>query len=124
MQLLASTRYSLTGQLKYNVSKESGKHWFYQMFVAYYCDGYSCTTKTIKIITRLNQILQKKKVYLVDDSYERLHIDRTRSKRNAGELEKLTVNDGDVTLTIKLKKAAEKNETKGYCLFIGLTLVC
>ena len=43
MQLLAlenaSTTYSLTGQLEHNVSNEDGKHWLYQMFVAYYCEG-------------------------------------------------------------------------------------
>ena len=32
----ASTTYSLTGQLEYNVSNEDDKHWLYQMFVAYY----------------------------------------------------------------------------------------
>ena len=42
-----------------------------------------------------------------------------RSKGITYELEKLTRTDGGVTLTIKLKKAAEKNETVGYCLFTG-----
>ena len=43
-----------------------------------------------------------------------------RSKRYTNELEKLTRDDGSVTLTIKLKKAAEKkNETEGYYLFTG-----
>ena len=40
------------------------------------------------------------------------------------ELEKLTCDDGGVTLTIKLKKGAEKkNETESYCLLTGLLLV-
>ena len=37
-----------------------------------------------------------------------------RSKGYTDELEKLTRNDGGVTLTIELKKTAEKNETEGY----------
>ena len=37
----ASTTYSTTGQLVYNVSNEDGKHWLYQMFVAYYSEGSS-----------------------------------------------------------------------------------
>ena len=35
------------------------------------------------------------------------------------ELEKLTGDDGGVAVTVKLKKAAEKNETEGYCPFTG-----
>ena len=45
VQLLAlenpSTTYSLTGQLEYNVSNKNGKHWLYQIFAAYYCEGCS-----------------------------------------------------------------------------------
>ena len=36
------------------------------------------------------------------------HIDMRRSKGYTNKLEKLTCDDGAVTLTIKLKKAAEK----------------
>ena len=39
------------------------------------------------------------------------------------ELEKLTGDDGGVALTVKLKKAAERNETEGYCPFTGCILV-
>ena len=39
------------------------------------------------------------------------------------ELEKLTGDDGSVVVTVKLKKAAEKNETEGYCPFTGCILV-
>ena len=39
------------------------------------------------------------------------------------ELEKLTGDDGGVVVTAKLKKAAEKNETEGYCPFTGCILV-
>ena len=45
------------------------------------------------------------------------------SKGYTDKLEKLICDDGGVTLTIKLKKAAEKNETVGYCLFTGWILL-
>ena len=42
----ASTTYSLTGQLEYNVSDEDDKNWLYQMFVTYYCEGCSAAPLT------------------------------------------------------------------------------
>ena len=46
-----------------------------------------------------------------------------RSKGSSNESEKLARDGGGLTLTIKLKKAAEKNETESYCLFTGSILV-
>ena len=46
-----------------------------------------------------------------------------RIKGYTNKLEKFTCNDGGLTLTIKLKKTAEKKETEGYCLFTGWILV-
>ena len=51
----ASRTSSLSGQLEYNVSKEDDKHWLYQMFVAYYCEGCSAAPPTQYKITRLNK---------------------------------------------------------------------
>ena len=102
----ASTTYSLTGQLEYNVSNEDNKHWLYQMFVGYYCEG--CSPVPL-IKYKNNEIEQEKeKHYFWNDSNERLYIDMRHSKGYTDELEKLTRDDGDVTVTIKLKKAAEK----------------
>ena len=42
----ASTTYSLSRQLEYNISNEDGKHWFYEMSVAYYCNGCSMAPLT------------------------------------------------------------------------------
>ena len=44
----ASTTYSLTGQLEYNVSNEDDKHWLSQMFVTYYCEA--CSTAPVTTI--------------------------------------------------------------------------
>ena len=109
MQLLAlenaSTTYSLTGPLEYNVSNKDDKHWLYQMFVAYYCEGCSAAQLTQYKNNEIKQELTKDKDCFGDDSDERLHIDMRRSK---GYTDKLIRDDGGVTLTIKLKKAAEK----------------
>ena len=57
----ASTTYSLTGQLEYNVSNEDDKHWLYQMFVAYYCEGCSAAPLTQYKYNEIKQELTKEK---------------------------------------------------------------
>ena len=59
MQLLASTTYSLTGQLEHNVSNEDGKHWLCQMFVAYYCEGCSAAPLTQYKNNKIKQEMTK-----------------------------------------------------------------
>ena len=89
------------------------------MSVAYHCEGCSAAPLTQYKNNEIKQELTKEKNYFGDDSDERLYIDMRRNKGYTDELEKLTRNDGSVTLTIKLKKAAKKHETEGYCLFTG-----
>ena len=92
------TKTTNTGYIRYY------KYWLY--IVAYYCEG--CSPVPL-IKYKNNEIEQEKeKYYFWNDSNERLYIDMRRSKGYTDELEKLTRDDGDVTLTIKLKKAAEK----------------
>ena len=119
----ALTTYSLTGQLEYNVSNEGGKHWLYQVFVAYYCEGCSAAPLTQFKNNEIKQELTKEKYYFGDDFDETLYIYMRHSKGYTNKLKKLTRDDGGVTLTIKLKKAAEKNESEIYCLFTGVILV-
>ena len=78
------------------------------MLVAYYCEGCSVARLTQYKKNEIKQELTKEKDYFGDDSNERLCIDMRRSKGYTNELEKLTRNDGGVTLTVKLKKAATK----------------
>ena len=84
MQLLAlentSTVNSLAGQLVYNVSNKDGKHWLYQMFVAYYCGGCSAAPLTQNRKNEIKQELTKENYYFGDDSDERLYINMRRSK--------------------------------------------
>ena len=63
VQLLAlkntSRRYSLTSQLGYNVSNEDNKHWLYQMFVTYYCEGGTTAPLTQNKNNEIKQELTK-----------------------------------------------------------------
>ena len=84
MQLLAlentSTTNSLTGKLVYNVSNKDHKHWLYQMFVAYYCEGCNAAPLTQNRKIEIKQELTKENYYFGDDSDERLYINMRRSK--------------------------------------------
>ena len=102
----ASTTYSLTGQLEYHVSNEDDKHWLYQMFVAYYCEGCSAAPLTQYKNNEIKQELTKEKGYFRYNSDERLYIDMRYSKGYTNKLEKLIRDNGGVT--IKLKQAAAK----------------
>ena len=120
----ASTTHSFTGQLEHNVSNEDDKHWLYQMFVANYWEGCSTAPLTQYKNNEIKQELIKEKGCFGDYFNQRIYIDMRCSTGYTDELEKLTCDDGGVTLTIKLKKGAEKkNETESYCLFTGLLLV-
>ena len=60
---------------------------------------------------RNNEIYQeliKERNYFVNDSDEKLYIDMRRSKGYTDELEKLTRNDSDMSLTVKLKAETTK----------------
>ena len=89
------------------------------MFVAYYCEARSATRLTQYKNNEIKQELTKQKYYIGDNSDERLYIDMRRNKGYTDKLEKLTHDDGGVTLTIKLKQAAAKNGAASYCLFTG-----
>ena len=78
------------------------------MFAAYYCEGCSAAALTQYKNNEIKQELTKEKDYFRDNFDERLYIDMRRSKGYTNELEKLTRNDGGVTLTIKFKQAAAK----------------
>ena len=106
VELAAKHMQLLALENEYNVSNEDDKHWSYQMFVTYYCEGCSAAPLTQYKNNKIKQELTKEKIYFGDDSDER-YIDVRRSKGYTNELEKSTRDDGGVTLTIKLKKPAE-----------------
>ena len=66
--------------------------------------------------------MTKEKYCYWDNSDERLYIDMRPSKEYTNELEKLTCNDGVVTITIKLKQAAAKKWDLGLLLILRLNI--
>ena len=79
------------------------------MFVAYNCDGCSAAPLTQYRNNKIYRELIKETNYFGNDSDEKLCIDMRRSKGYTDELEKLTRNDSDISLTVKLKAATTKN---------------
>ena len=75
-----SKTYILNKQLEHNISNEDDKHWLYEMFVAYYCDGCSMAPLTQYKIKEIKQELTREKDYFSSKSDERLYIDMRRSK--------------------------------------------
>ena len=103
-----SSLYSLTGGVEYNIDNKDNKHWLYAMFVAYQCGpGWSTTSLTEYTNNEIYQELPKGRNFFTNTD-EKLYIDIRRSKCNTDELEKLTRDDSDIMLTIKLKAAATK----------------
>ena len=70
------------------------------MFVAYYCEGCSVAPLTQYKNNEIKQELTKEKYYFGDDSDEKLYINIRRSKGYTDELEKLTRDDGGVSLLL------------------------
>ena len=96
----ATSTYSITGVLEYNIDNEDDKHTLYSKL---YSDALQRQ--------RNNEIFQeitKEKDYFRSTSNEKLYIDMRRSKGYADELEKLTLGDSNVSLTVKLKAATTK----------------
>ena len=98
---------SQSGQLEFNADNEDDKHWLYQMFVTYNCDG--CSTAPLTQYHN-NEIYQElpTEAKCFDDMDERLYIDMRQSKGYTDDLEKLTQDASDINLTVKLKVAAAK----------------
>ena len=95
------------------------------MFVSYWCNGYSTAPLPEYANNEIYQELTKERNYFKDTSDKKLYIDMRRSKGYTDELGKLTQDDSDVQLTIKLKKAATKkmrlrvtaySQAEYYCL--------
>ena len=77
------------------------------MFVAFQCEG--CTTAPLPEYgnNEIFQELPKEQNYFTNTD-KKLYIDMRRSESYTDELEKLTRDDSDLLLTVKLKAAATK----------------
>ena len=78
------------------------------MLIAYNCDGCFAAPLTQYQNNEIYQEITKEADYFKDTSNEKLYIGMRRSKWYNDELEKLTWDDSDVNLTIKLKVATTK----------------
>ena len=104
----ASSTYSLTGKLSYDLEKEDDKHLIYKMFVAHSCNGCSSAPLAQYKNNDIYRELIEEDDYFGDESDERVYIDMRRSKGYTDELEKINRDDSGIALNIKLKKAAAK----------------
>ena len=77
------------------------------MFVAYSCDGCTAAPLTKYANNEIFQELPKERNDFTKTD-ENLYINMRRSKGYTDELEKLTRDDSDLTLTVKLRAAATK----------------
>ena len=101
------SKYSLTGELEYDVDNKDNKYWLYAMFVAYSCDDCSTAPLTEYASNEIYQKLPKERNYFKNTD-EKLYIDMRRSKSYSDELEKLTRESSDLNLTVKLRKATTR----------------
>ena len=100
--------YSITGMLEHNVDYEDDKQSLYAMFVAYNCNGCSGPPLTQYRNNEIYQELKSEEAYFGNESDEKIYIEMRRSKGYTDELEKLTRNNSEVSITVKLKAAGTK----------------
>ena len=107
----ASNTYSTFNSVKFDTGDSHNKFLLYNQFVVWYC------RKALTLLRYLiTQIIQCFKNCQTLSEYftsadEKIFIDLRRGKGYTNEIEKLNWDDIYLTITIKLKAAAEKNET-------------
>ena len=104
----ASTTYSLTGQIEYNLEKEDDKHTLYKMLAAHECKGYSSASLSQFVNNPIYQDMTREEDWSKSFKDDRLFIDLRRSKGYTDELEKIYRDDSQLSLTINLKTATTK----------------
>ena len=85
----ASTTYSLTGQIEYNLEKEDDKHILYKMLPSYFCKGYSSAPLSQYINNPIYQDMTPEDEWGSNKRDDRLYIDLRRSRGYTDELEKI-----------------------------------
>ena len=104
----ASTTYSLTGQLEYNLEKEDDRNNLYKMLSAFQCGGYSSAPLSQFINNEVYQDMTREEDWGKSFKDDRLYIDLRRSKGYTDELEKIYRDDSQLSLTINLKNPTTK----------------
>ena len=85
-----SEGYSLTNQMKYDVTNKTQKHLLYKQFVTWNCDGCSIAPLTDCINNPIYQELPTEEQYFTT-SDDRLYLDLKDSRLYTNEIEKLTI---------------------------------
>ena len=103
----ASNNYSLSNNTDFDFENNFPKQQLYKQFVAYYCKGCSSASQIDYAYNKIYQELTTEEDYL-KDSEEKIYIDLERSKGYANELQKITRNYNNLSITINLKTSAVK----------------
>ena len=103
----ASNNYSLLNDIDLDFENGFDKQQLYKQFVAF--NGKSCISVPLidYVYNKIFQKLTTEEDYL-KDSDEKIYTDLGRSKGYRNELEKITADDNDLSVTINLKVAAVK----------------
>ena len=102
----ASSTYSLTRKLSYDLEKEDDKYQLYCMLAAFTCGGCSSAPLTQYVNNTIYQELTEEDEFTNATRDDRIYVDMRRSKGYTDELEKINRDDSLLALTINLKAAA------------------
>ena len=103
----ASNNYSLLNDIDLDFENGFDKQQLYKQFVAYNCKSCISVPLIHYVYHKIFQKLTTEEDYL-KDSDEKIYTDLGRSKGYRNELEKITADDTDLSVTINLKTAAVK----------------
>ena len=103
----ASNNYSLLNDIDLDFENGFDKQQLYKQFVAYNCKSCISVPLIHYVYHKIFQKLTTEEDYL-KDSDEKIYADLGRSKGYRNELEKITADDTDLSVTINLKTAAVK----------------
>ena len=103
----ASNNYSLLNDIDLDFENGFDKQQLYKQFVAYNCKSCISVPLIHYVYHKIFQKLTTEEDYL-KDSDEKIYTDLGRSKGYRNELEKITADDNDLSVTINLKTAAVK----------------
>ena len=84
----ASTTYSLTGKLSFDIEKDDDTNIFYKLLVAKACDGCSTALLTQYKNNEIFQEITEEDKFADNDTDDRIYIDIRRSKRYTDEQKK------------------------------------
>ena len=103
----ASNNYSLLNDIDLDFENGFDKQQLYKQFVAYNCKSCISVPLIHYVYHKIFQKLTTEEDYL-KDSDEKIYTDLGRSKGYRNELEKITADNNDLSVTINLKTAAVK----------------